>query len=216
LREKSSAEGDIIVNMFITDPAVSKKIIRQRRLRGIDQKDEVWEGVYVLAPPPNDEHQDITDTIVYALQTSIRYAGLGLVRSGVGITDRDEGWTKNFRVPDISVFLNGTTAINQKSHWFGGPDFAVEVISDHDRSREKFDFYAKVGVKELLLVDRKPWAVELYRLQDGLLDLVGKSDLANPAILTSQVVPLSFQLQAGEPRPTIEMAHADGVQRWSA
>jgi Uma2 family endonuclease len=204
------------VNMFITDPRISKRMIRQRRARGIDQKDEVWEGVYFVAPPPNDEHQDLAGSISFALQISVRFAGLGLVRSGVGVSDREDDWTKNFRCPDISVFLNGTTAINKKSHWFGGPDFAVEIISPHDRSRKKFDFYARIGVKELLLVDRKPWALELYRLQDGVLALVGKSDLANPAILTSQVVPLSFQLLAGDPRPTIEMAHADGVQRWSA
>ncbi len=71
-------------------------------------------------------------------------------------------------------------------------------------------------MKELLLVDRKPWAIELYRLQDGVLTLVGKSDLTDPATLTSEVVPLSFQLVAGEPRPTVFMAHADGVQSWSA
>jgi Uma2 family endonuclease len=204
------------VDLLITDPAVSKKIIRQRRLRGIDQKDEVWEGVYVMAPPPNDEHQDFTGSIFFAFQSSIRLAGLGLARMGVGITDRDEGWTQNFRVPDLSVFLNGTTAINKGSHWYGGPDFAVEVISDHDRSREKFEFYAKVGVKELLLVDRGPWALELYRLDDGVLELVGKSDLANPVMLNSQVIPLSFQLVAGELRPSILMIHSDGVQRWSA
>ena len=71
-------------------------------------------------------------------------------------------------------------------------------------------------MKELLLVDRKPWCLELYRLQDGVLVLVGKSDLNQPNMLVSQVVPISFQLAAGDPRPTIEMLHADGVQRWSA
>jgi Uma2 family endonuclease len=204
------------VNMFITDPRISKRMIRQRRARGIDQKDEVWEGVYFVAPPPNDEHQDLLNKMSTVFTVVIEWTGLGQVRPGVGVSDRVDDWTKNFRCPDVAVFLNGTTAINQKTHWFGGPDFAVEVISPYDRSREKFDFYAKIGVKELLLVDRKPWALELYRLQDGLLVLVGKSDLANLAILTSQVVPLSFQLRAGDPRPTIEMAHADGVQRWSA
>jgi Uma2 family endonuclease len=154
--------------------------------------------------------------IFYALQTSVGFAGLGLVRQGPGITDREEKWTKNFRCPDVAVFLNGTTAINKKTHWLGGPDFAVEVISRHDRSRKKFDFYAKVGVKELLLVDRKPWALELYRLQDGKLVLAGKSDLAQPNILVSEVVPLTFQLLVGDPRPRIEMTHVDGDQRWSA
>ena len=113
-------------------------------------------------------------------------------------------------------FMAAIRRFARGAYWLGGPDFAVEVISRHDRSRKKFDFYAKVGVRELLLVDRKPWALELYRLQDGKLALVGKSDLDHPEILASEVLPLSFRLVAGNPRPRIEVAHADGIQRWSA
>jgi Uma2 family endonuclease len=204
------------VDLHISDPAVTRRFIHRRRARGIDQKDEVWEGVYFVSPPPNDEHQDLTLSISYAFQTSIRLASLGLVRTGVAVSDRTKKWTKNFRCPDVAVFLNGTKAINKGSHWLGGPDFAVEIISPHDRSRHKLDFFAKIGVKELLLVDRDPWALELYRLQDGVLVLVGKSDLTQPDVLVSQVIPLTFQLAAGDPRPMIEMIHADGVQRWSA
>ncbi len=204
------------MNLFITDPGITKKIIRERQVKGLDRKDEVWQGVYVMAPPPNNEHQTLTGKISTALTISVDFAGLGLVLTDVGVTDRVESWTKNYRSPDISVFLNGTSAIDKGTHWLGGPDFAVEVISLGDRSRKKLKFYAKVGVREILLVDRKPWTLELYRLQDGVLDLVGKSELTDPAVLVSQVVPLSFQLVAGEPRPTILMAHSDGVQRWSA
>ena len=204
------------MDVLISDPAVSRRLILRRRAIGADRHDEVWDGVYIMSPEANDEHQDLADTIRYALQTCVKYAGLGLVRSGANISDREEKWTRNFRVPDVAVFLNGTTAINKRTHWLGGPDLAVEIISPNDRSRRKFDFYAKVGVRELLLVDRKPWALELYRLRDGVLVLVGKSDLDQPNVLVSEVVPLTFQLAAGDPRPTIEMVHADGVQRWSA
>ncbi len=108
-------------------------MIRRRRALGIDRKDEVWEGVYVVSPLANDEHQELVDSTFYALQTSVKYAGLGIVRSGANITDRLDKWTKNFRVPDVAVFLNGTAAIKKKTHWVGGPDFAVEIISPYDR-----------------------------------------------------------------------------------
>ncbi len=204
------------MKMLINDPELTRRLIRQRRVRGLDRKDEVWEGVYVMAPSPNTEHEEFIGKITTVLTVSITFSALGKVLPGVGVSDRDEGWTKNYRVPDNSVFLKGTTAINKGTHWLGGPDFAVEVISPGDRSRKKFKFYARVGVKELLLVDRKPWALELYQLQDGVLTLAGKSDLVDPAVLSSQVVPLSFQLVAGEPRPTLLMTHSDGIQRWSA
>jgi Uma2 family endonuclease len=203
------------MNLLITDPEISKMMIRRRRSRGIDQKDEVWEGVYLMAPPPDPEHQGFINRLSFVLTQVVELTGLGLVQPGVAISDRQEGWTRNFRVPDISVFLNETSAILQGTHWFGGPDFAVEVLSRHDKSREKFDFYAKVGVKELLLVNRNPWALELYRLENGRLALGGESGLKTPSILASQVVPLSYQLEAGEPRPRLLMVHSDGVQRWS-
>ncbi len=202
--------------LFIGDRDVTKRLIRERRAKGLDRIDEVWRGVYFMSPSPNLEHQTFTNRISTALTISIEFAGLGLVQAGVDITDREENWTKNYRCPDVSVFLNETTAIPKGTHWFGGPDFAVEILSPGDRSRKKLKFYAKVGVKELLLVDRDPWALELYRLHEGVLGLVGKSTLENPAILTSQVVPLSYQLEAGEPRPRLLMVHSDGVQRWSA
>ena len=40
---------------LVTDPAISLRLIQQRRDAGIDQFDEVWEGMYVMAPAPNDE-----------------------------------------------------------------------------------------------------------------------------------------------------------------
>ncbi len=202
--------------MLITDAELQRRLIRKRRAIGADHHDEVWDGVYIVSPDPNDQHQDIVGKLYLSFELAIGSVGLGLVRPGINVSDRDEGWTRNYRCPDVAVFLNGTTARNRDSHWQGGPDFAVEVISPRDRSRRKFDFYARVGVRELLMVDRKPWALELYRLGDGVLALVGKSTLDRPEVLTSEVLPLTFRLAAGEPRPRIEVVHADGLQRWSA
>ena len=84
-----------------------------------------------------------------------------------------------------------------------------------DASRDKLEFYAKVGVRELLIVDRAPWQLELYRLQGRQLSEAGRSTASHPAVLRSEVVPLSFRLVAGGARPAIEVTHHDGVQRWT-
>jgi Uma2 family endonuclease len=204
------------MKMLINDPAFLRRLIRQRRASRADRYDEVWDGVYIVSPLANLEHQDIAGLIYLALQAAIGTPGLGLVWPGANVSDREEDWRKNYRCPDVVAYLPGNPAINKGSHWLGGPDFAVEVISPHDRSRKKFDFYARVGVRELLLVDRKPWALELYRLTEGKLVLVGRSTPDDPRTLASEVLPLSFRLVAGDPRPRIEVAHSDGVQRWSA
>jgi Uma2 family endonuclease len=204
------------IEISIRNPALLRRLIRKRRESGADRWDEVWDGVYIMAPPPNDEHQDVLGMLYFAFQASIGLTRSGIVRFGVNITDRADDWRRNFRTPDVAVFLPGNPAINKKSHWLGGPDFAVEVISPYDRTREKLAFYAKIGVRELLIVDRYPWALELYRLDQGTLTLVGTSTVDKPDLLASAVLPLSFQLVDGDPRPTIEVTHSDGVQRWSA
>jgi Uma2 family endonuclease len=114
------------------------------------------------------------------------------------------------------VFLKGTHAKDCGTHWFGGPDFAIEVVFPRDRSRDKLAFYAKVSVRELLIVDRKPWRLELYRLENGQLELVGISTLKQPSVLSSEVLALTFALEEGKPRPRILITKADGTKSWSA
>jgi Uma2 family endonuclease len=169
----------------------------------------------MIMPLPNDEHQGIVSHLIFVFETIIGQVGLGKVRPGVNVSDREDDWTKNYRGPDVVVFLEGTTAINRDAFWLGGPDFAVEIISKGDRSRDKLDFYAKVNVRELLLVDRFPWSLELYRNQAGVMELVGRSTVEGQVTLPSEILPLSFALRPGEARPVIEVREQQGDRRWS-
>lgn len=199
--------------MLVLDPEFQREVIADRRARGIDRFDEVWEGVYVMSPLADDQHQELATLLGSVFTFSIGPELGAKVRVGVNISDRSRGWKKNFRCLDVAVFLPGTTAINQGAFWQGGPDFAVEVRSRGDRSRKKLPFYASVGTRELLIVDRNPWALELYRLDDAALRSVGKLTPGDGATLRSAVVPLTFGLRDGAERPVIEVAHADG-RRW--
>lgn len=200
--------------LLVLDPRIEERLKAEREACDGDRHDEVWEGVYMMAPLADDEHQDLQAGLVAAFYWTVQRAGLGKVRGGVNVSDREKGWTFNYRVPDVAVFLAGTSARSCGTHWVGGPDLAVEIASRRDRSRKKLKFYAKVGVRELLLIERDPWSLELYRLQSGRLKPVGTSDLARPAVLASDVVPLSFAIAPGTPRPRVELRHRDGVQSW--
>jgi Uma2 family endonuclease len=200
---------------YVSDSTLIRRLKAERKRSGADRFDEVWEGVYFMPPLANDEHQNIATGLGTVFVVVIGWPGLGEVRVGINVSDREKGWTFNFRCPDVAVFLTGTAAKNCGTHWWGGPDFAVEILSRGDRGREKFDFYAKVAVRELLLIDRKPWALELYRLTDGEFELVGKATVKRPTILKSEVLPLTFNLRGGKPRPVIWITHADGRQSWS-
>ena len=197
----------------ILPPWDFKQLVRRRRRMGVDHLDEVWDGVYVMAPEGDIEHQTFSGDLYGILKVGMADREGAQVFPPINISDRDD-WRKNYRCPDASVLLPGNPAQNRRTHLFGGPDFAVEILSPRDRSRKKFAFYAKVRVRELLLIDRDPWCLELYRLRDGQYDLVGKSDPDQPAPLASAVLPLTFRLLPGEPRPRLEVARPDGTQRW--
>jgi len=68
-------------------------------------------------------------------------------------------------LPDVAVFLKGTSAIC-KGAYCSRPDFAVEVISPMTFA-EEVRFLREGRRQGIVLVDRKPWCLELYRLQDG-------------------------------------------------
>ena len=200
---------------LITDPNLESRLRAERELSGADRYDEVWDGIYMMAPLANDEHQEIVGAMTAILQAVVAWQGLGLVRPGVNVSDRDEGSEHNYRCPDVVVFLNGMAARNRDAHWVGGPDLAVEVVSSHDRSREKLPFYASVGVREVLVIDRDPWALELHRLTGETLMLAGRTTLADARTLDSRVVPLAFSLTPGTARPTILVTQRDSASRWN-
>jgi Uma2 family endonuclease len=203
------------MTLMVLDTRDQERLRAEREASGADRFDEVWEGVYMMAPLADDEHQDLQSLLGAVFIVAVTWAGLGRTRTGTNVSDRVQGWTSNYRIPDVAVFLNGTAATNCGTHWVGGPDFGIEIISPNDRSRDKLSFYASIGAREILFIDRDPWALELYRLNGGSLDLVGRlvpSD--STQTLRSVVVPTSFRLIPGLPRPQIEITHDDGNQRW--
>jgi Uma2 family endonuclease len=205
---------DIVMPLLVNDAGLEEELIADRRARGIDGFDEVWDGVYVMAPLANDEHQEIVAGFVALLVNVVKLTGLGEVRPGANISNLRSDWTRNFRVPDVLVFLKGTAAENRDSHWVGGPDFAIEIVSPGDQSREKLAFYSEVGVRELLIIDRDPWQLELFRLEAGVLKSAAIATVENAVQIQSQIVPITMSLIPQQPRPGILVQPRNG-QAWT-
>ncbi len=182
------------MTMYVVDPYLERRIKTERKSSGTDRLDEVWDGVYFMPPLPNNEHQFFQIQMALALQSALGSLDQGTVYPGVNVSDREKGWQKNYRCPDVAVILPGCKAKNCGTHWFGGPDFAVEILSPKDRSREKLPFYSSVSVRELLLMDRQPWSLELFRLQGQELISRGRSTIGRPIALISSIMPVSFRL----------------------
>ncbi|MCE9552707.1 MAG: Uma2 family endonuclease [Planctomycetes bacterium] len=199
---------------IIHDREFSEALIAERRARGADHHDEVWEGVYMIPPLADDEHQYLIAELTSILVETVQRPRLGQVRPGVNVSDLRREWTKNYRCPDVAVRLEGGQAEIRDSYWLGGPDFLVEVVSPDDQTYEKLPFYQSIGTREVLVIERRPWTLSLYHLTDGKLVETGRSTLENGVKLCSKVVPLSFRLIAGQTRPQIEVAKIDDGQRW--
>jgi len=201
---------------LIADPGVEKRIIAERRARGWDRKDEVWDGVYIIMPDPNVEHQEIVSNLVGAFRDVVRPPKGGKVFPGLNLSDRTDDWKDNYRCPDVAVFLAGNSAQVFEAHICGPADFLVEIVSPGDKSRDKLEFYAELGARELLIIDRYPWLLELYHHNGSELVLTGQSTVDQSDVITSAVLPLSFQLLPAQPRPDIHMAERGGTRTWSA
>ena len=200
--------------IMVLEPWVEERLLAERRSCDGDQYDEVWEGVYVMTPLPNNEHQQLVFWFTTILGDVVDQTGLGLVFPGVNLSDREAGWEKNYREPDVAAFLNDGKAINRGTHWQGAADFLVEIISPGERTHDKIPFYGRIGVVELVIIDRDPWTIELYRQQDGQMAKVGQSTLDAPEILECRSVGLTFQLTAGEKRPRIQATHPETGRQW--
>lgn len=198
--------------VYITDTDLEERLKAEREASGADRFDEAWEGVYFMPPLANNEHQDLATRLAIAIHPALDQNAKVYV--GVNVSDREEDWKYNYRCPDVAVYLQGSPAKDCGTHWCGGPDFACEIVSPRDRSREKLAFYAAVGVRELLLIDRDPWQLELHELRAGELTLTGRSTLEQPTLLASRILPLRFRLVPGRARPHIEVTRGDGTSKW--
>ena len=197
----------------IKDRGLGEEMRQARIAAGSDRWDEVWEGTYMMAPLPNNEHQELVGAFVGVLRDVIP-RDQGFVLPGANISDREKGWEYNYRCPDVVVYLAETRAKDCDTHWRGGPDFAVEIASPDDMVRDKLGFYGKVATRELLIVDRDPWSLELLRLSGKKLKSVGVSSGKRGRYLESRVLPLRFRLLGGKRRPTIEVVRSTDDKSW--
>ena len=199
------------MSVFVCDPNIAQPLIQRRKASGLDRYDEVWDGVYVMSPMADNEHQGLATAMAAVLTSQIDWKGRGRTLAGANVSDRSENWTENYRVPDVLVFLTDCTAEDRGSHWFGGPDFAVEIVSEGDRTFEKLDFYAKVGVRELLVIHRNPWQLTFFRQaaegEPRLLEAAAEGDQIET--LASEVLRLKFQLDRSA--KTIRVLDVDGL-----
>jgi Uma2 family endonuclease len=134
-------------------PPELEAVLERRRALGQDLYDEVWEGEYHMSPAPSAAHALLDHLLAVLLEPLARRAGL--VGSGAFNLGRPE----DYRVPDRGLHRVRPTGV-----WVPTAAVVVEILSPDDETFEKFGFYARHRVDEVLVVDPVSRAVRCWRL----------------------------------------------------
>jgi Uma2 family endonuclease len=138
--------------------------LEERRRKGVDQWDEMWEGVLHMPPMPNRAHQDLEG----CMETWLRHFWVpisgGKCYHQINVASYG-GWPDDYRIPDVVLLTPDRFHIDRNEYFEGGPTVVVEIRSRGDESYEKFGFYASLDVLEIWVIDRDTRRPEIHRLQ---------------------------------------------------
>ncbi len=127
------------------------ELIAQRRRAGVDTFDEVWNGVYHVAPVGTGEHGALQAGLMVVLR-SLRKEGF------VGTGPINLGTEHDYRVPDVALIDRrylGEVRVPRAL-------LVGEILSKDDQTYEKFAHYAAHGVQEIVVVDPAGRRVEFW------------------------------------------------------
>lgn len=147
---------------------VPSRLLAERRRLGLDLFDEMWEGELHMGPPPSEEHQRIGGRLHAALLGAADTAGLH-VRYETGVFDPANPADESYRTPDLVVFDEAARSTRGVE---GRALLVVEIRSPGDETFDKLPFYERMGVAEMLVIDRDSKAVRRWlRTDDGLAEV---------------------------------------------
>ncbi len=153
-------------------PPELEDFLARRRALGQDGHDEVWEGVYHVAPHAHTDHGILEFALGVVLSPHVQRAGLVATTAfnlGTGLLD--------FRVPDLGVHRSRPGVLHAPTALL-----VVEVLSPDDESYEKFGFYAAHGVQEILVADPEERWVRCYDLSGPEPVEVDRSEVLDVAM----------------------------------
>lgn len=164
---------------------IPSELLADRARQGVDVFDEMWEGELHMAPPPSAEHQRIGGELFIALHRAAEAAGL-VIRYETGLFDPTAAEDSDYRVPDLVIFAPSQSSERGVE---GGAAVVVEIRSPGDESLDKITFYQRLGVREIIVVDRDTKEVRQWRRLGRVL-VEAQHDEGGPVVLSELAVTL--------------------------
>jgi len=175
---------------------VSPAELERRRKLGLDHWDEMWEGVLHMTPAPKYEHQRVQANLLAFLLPIIEGSGRGTLAIGINVFNEASAM-EDYRIPDFTFVASGREGlIHEDGIRGGGPDAVIEIRSPGDESYEKLPFFAGLGVREVVIIDRDTKKPEVFRLA-GPQYLAVAAD--REGWVTCETLGVRFRREDGEP-----------------
>jgi Uma2 family endonuclease len=172
--------------MIVRPYAPLLTVAEYRNLPETGPRYQLIEGDLYMAPAPNRFHQDISRNLQVVLTNYLLAYPIGVLYDApfdVYLTEIDV-----FQ-PDLLIVLNENRGILTDAGAEGAPDFVVEILSPKTRQLDlvnKKRVYARVGVKELWIIDPDQKEVTVYRFDQDATEPVakisGQGDVSSPLL----------------------------------
>lgn len=154
---------------------------------------ELSEGVLLMPPHPTRRHQVAVQELYVRLRAHVQARALGEVYVAPLPVRL---WPGKIREPDV-LFMAREHRDRISEQVFGPPDLVIEVTSPSTRQTdrlEKMVEYARAAVAEYWIVDPDARTAEIFTLQAGVYEVLGKwrtGETAHSALLHGFEVPVS-------------------------
>jgi Uma2 family endonuclease len=179
---------------------VPESWLEERARLGLDHHDEIWEGVLHMPPAPGFAHQRLGSRLLGFLEPRLARSGI-LVMYQTEVHEAGSGG-KNYRIPDMVFFRDEAGLVTMRG-LEGAPLAVLEIRSPDDETYEKFAFWARLGVAEVIVLVPDTRAAEVYRL-------AGDRYVATSADVTGAVhaasIDVRFTTLQGDP-PKLRVEH---------